>query len=311
MSALIDVIIPVFMVMGFGYIAVLKGYFTQDAIDALMKFSQNFAIPLLLFRAISTLDLSKGYDAGLLVSYYSGSLTAFTLGFIGARYFFNRRWDESVAIGFSALFANSVLLGLAIMERAYGSAALAPNYAIVSFHAPFCYFFGITAMEIVRNSGGGMSRTIVSVLRAMFRNNLMLAIGLGFLVNLSGFDLPAAISGGLDLVVRAALPTALFALGGVLYQYRPEGDMREVFWVCFISLFIHPTVTYTLSTQVFQLSDGMVRGAVLTASMAPGVNGYIFASMYGTARRVAATAVLVGTAVSVFSVMFWLMVLGF
>ena len=34
------------------------------------------------------------------------------------------------------------------------------------------------------------------------------------------------------------------------------------------------------------------RSVVLTATMAPGVNTYIFANMYGVAKRVAATSVL-------------------
>jgi len=114
----------------------------------------------------------------------------------------------------------------------------------------------------------------------------------------------------LNLIIRAALPTALFSLGAVLYRYRPEGDMGAVVMVCFISLFFHPAVAWLLSTQVFHLSDGMVKGAVLTASMAPGVNSYMFANMYGVARRVAATSVLVGTLFSVLSVSFWLTVLG-
>jgi hypothetical protein len=46
------------------------------------------------------------------------------------------------------------------------------------------------------------------------------------------------------------------------------------------------------------------------ASMAPGVNAYVFANMYGTAKRTAATAVLVGTAASILSVWGWLWVLG-
>ena len=32
----------------------------------------------------------------------------------------------------------------------------------------------------------------------------------------------------LSLIVRAALPAALFALGGVLIQYRPEGDSKTI-----------------------------------------------------------------------------------
>ena len=139
---------------------------------------------------------------------------------------------------------------------------------------------------------------------------LVQAIIAGFVVNLTGLALPQPLTHAFDLVIRAALPTALFALGGILYRYRPEGDWREVAWVIAISLMLHPLIAYTLSSQVFDLPVGMVRSATLTAAMAPGVNAYIFANMYGRARRVAATAVLAGTAASILSVTFWLTVLG-
>ena len=310
MSALVEIILPVFLVIALGYLAVLRGFLSQSGIDGLMKFSQGFAIPLLLFRAISTLDLSQGFDPGLLVSYYSGSTISFAAGMLGAHFLFGRDWEDSVAIGFSAIFANSLLLGLAIMERAYGPASLVPNYAIIAIHAPFCYLLGITTMEFVRHSGGGMTRTAKSVGKAMFRNSLMLAIGLGFLVNFSGLHLPQAIASGFDLIVRAALPTALFALGGILTRYRPEGSVKVVLWVCLISLFLHPAITLFMSTQVFHLDQGQIRGAVLTASMAPGVNAFLFAGIYDRAKRVAATAVLAGTLFSVLSVSFWLHILG-
>jgi malonate transporter len=43
--------------------------------------------------------------------------------------------------------------------------------------------------------------------------------------------------------------------------------------------------------------------------MAPGVNTYIFANLYGSARRVAAASVLVGTAASIVTVWLWLLLL--
>lgn len=310
MAALIDVILPVFLVICLGFVAAKRALLSEAAIDGLMSFSQNLAIPLLLFRAISTLDLNQGFDPGLLASYYTGSLISFTLGLFGARHIFKRNWADSVAIGFTALFANSVLLGLAIMERAYGSDALAPNYAIIAIHAPFCYLLGITTMEIVRNSGQGPLTTAHAVGKAMFRNNLMIGIGLGFVANLSGVSFPRAFNDGIDLITRAALPTALFALGSVLTRYRPGGSIKEVIWICTISLMVHPSITYVMSTQVFDLTDAQIRGAVLTASMAPGINAFIFATMYDAAKREAATSVLVGTVISVLSISFWLSVLG-
>jgi predicted permease len=53
-----------------------------------------------------------------------------------------------------------------------------------------------------------------------------------------------------------------------------------------------------------------IKGAVITAAMAPGINVYIFANMYDRARGTAASSVLVGTVASLFSVTFWLYILG-
>ena len=62
MSALLDVIIPVFLIIGFGYCAVWTKLFSEETIDGLMKFTQNFAIPVLLFDAIAKVDLFNVFD---------------------------------------------------------------------------------------------------------------------------------------------------------------------------------------------------------------------------------------------------------
>jgi len=308
MQALIDVILPVFLVIAFGYAAVWKGFFSDAGVDGLMKFTQHFAIPCLLFRAISGLDLGQEFDPALLVAFYLGACAGFAAAFIGARLVFARSWADCVAIGFCGLFSNSVLLGLPIAERAFGAEALRFNYAIIALHAPICYGIGVTAMEIVRNPGTAPLATAAKVARAMFRNALVIGIALGFAVNLTGLPLPTTLQSAIDLIVRAALPAALFGLGGALVRYRPEGDMRAILWVCCCSLVLHPAVAFGLG-KAFGLSTDALRAAVLTAAMAPGVNTYIFADLYGAARRVAASSVLIGTGLSIVTIWLWLLVL--
>ena len=309
LQSLIDVILPVFLVVAAGYVATQRGFFGQTQIDGLMKFTQSFAIPCLLFRAIANLDLSDSFDTKLLISFYTGAGICFCLGIIGARVLFKRDWEDSVAIGFCCLFSNSVLLGLPITERAFGPDNLTGNYAIIAFHSPFCYGLGITVMEVVRNRGAGGFKTVTSVLTAMFKNVLILGIALGFAFNLSGLVVPGAVDAALQLLIRAALPTALFALGGVLVQYRPEGDLRTILFVCFTSLMVHPAIVWTLGSSLNMKLD-LFRSGVLNAAMATGFNGYIFANMYGRAKRVAASSVLIATAASTFTVWFWLLVLS-
>jgi predicted permease len=109
-------------------------------------------------------------------------------------------------------------------------------------------------------------------------------------------------------MVRAALPAALFGLGGVLYRYRPEGDIKTILYVVCVSLILHPAIVWGVG-RWNGLSTDAFRSAILTAAMAPGVNTYVFANMYGKAKRVAASSVLMGTALSILSVWLWLAIL--
>lgn len=307
MSDLLSVVLPVFLVIGIGYGARWRGLVSDADTATLMRFTQGIAIPILLFRAISQLDLGASFNFPLLGSFYTGALAGFACGMIGAR-LLGRAWEDSVAVGFCCLFSNSLLLGLPITERAFGTDALVANYAIIAVHSPICYLVGITAMELVRARGRSLAHVPGQVLRAMFHNPLIIGISIGMVVNLSGLRLPVPVGDGLDLLARAGLPAALFGLGAVIRQYRPEGDFRIIALICATGLILHPLVTYGFA-QAAQLPQAHLRSAVVTAAMAPGVNAYIFANMYGVARRVAASGVLIGSAASILTVTIWLHIL--
>ena len=308
-QTLLDVVLPVFLVIGFGYVCMGRGYFPVAGNDGLMIFAQGFAIPVLLFQAIARIDLTASFDPALLASFYTGAFLCFVLGVFGARLIFKRDIEDSIAIGFCCLFSNSVLLGLPITERAYGTDILTANYAIIAFHAPFCYLLGITCMEVARARGtatGGAARAVV---RAITRNGLFIGICLGFIWNIGNLPIPTVVDDALGLIARAALPAALFALGGVLIQYKPEGDMKTIAMVCVIALLVHPALVW-VTGRTLSLPEDSFKPAVLTAAMAPGFNAYIFANMYGRAKRVAASSVLIATAATVLTAWFWLTILG-
>lgn len=302
------VTLPVFLIIGAGYLAVWCRVFSQEQVDGLMVFTQRFAIPCLLFLAMTRLDLSEGFDWRMLLAYYSGSLAAFVAGILGTIFWLKRGAEDGVAIGFAAMFANTVLMGLPIAERAYGAGSLGPIYTIIAFHAAFCYFVGITTMEAVRAGGTGLGGGMATVVRRMATNSLMIGVALGLLVNLTGLPLPDPLLEAADLIAAAALPAALFGLGGVLVQYRPEGDARGIALCCSIALVVHPAWTWGMG-RLLDLDQGAFRATVLTAAMGPGVNSYLFAAMHGRAVRISASSVLIGTAVSVVTVSVWLLLL--
>lgn len=307
---LVVVVLPVFLLVASGYAAVVSRLFTVELADGLMVFAQRFAVPCLLFLAVMRLDLGQNFDWRLLLSFYSGATISFFLGLIGARKLFRRSPGESVAVAFGALFSNSLLLGVPITERAYGTDALDPNFAILSIHAIYCYSLGILLMEISRAGGRGVVGTGRAIVREFRRNTMMIGLGLGLFVNVTGLPIAEPVVSAVEMISRAALPGALFAIGGVLTRYPLKlGRMGEVAMISVLSLLVHPLITYLLVHDVFDLSQGFVRSAVVTAAMAPGVNAFVFANMYGRAKDTAATGVLVATALSVFTASAWLWIL--
>ncbi|MFB2532421.1 AEC family transporter [Paracoccus sp. p4-l81] len=314
MEALLTVILPVFLVIGYGYGARWSGLIADPAIEGIMRFAQNFAVPVLLFRSIAQIDLGAAYDLGLLTAFYAGAFAGFFFAAGIARFVFHRPGPDCIAIGFCGLFSNSLLLGIPITQRAYGAEALAGNYSIISIHSPLLYTFGITMMEftLARGQPAPLATIARRALTGVLKTPLVIGIMAGFAANIgmraSGHDLPEPIWAAVTMVAGAALPAALFGLGGVLYRYRPEGDMKLVAVVAFAALILHPAIAYVL-TRAFGTDVAGMRSAVVTAAMAPGVNAYLFANMYGAARRVAASSVLVATAASVLTIWFWLAVL--
>ena len=168
----------------------------------------------------------------------------------------------------------------------------------------------LISMELFHSSSQKFDLKILShqVFNLAFRNPLIFAILIGLLVNYLAAPIPSSIWNGLSIIKDAALPTALFALGGTLYQYRPEGDGLTICFIIFVSIILHPAIVYFAGMNLL-LNLEQLRSAVITAAMAPGINAFLFASIYKKAQRVVASSILIGTIATVCSASFWILIL--
>ncbi len=303
LQILLEVTTPIFLIIGGGYLVTHFGYMKLSAAEGLMFFVQNIALPVMLFNAMSKIDLGVGFNFKFLLSFYTGCLLSFIIALTITHLYFKRSWEDSVVIAFAALFGNTVLLGLAVVDRALGTDSLTGAYIIVAFHAPFCFLVGITTMELYksREKTGRDRPVIVSLISLIWKNAILMGMILGLIFNLLGLSLPEVLAVPVNMVAGSAIPAALFALGGILSQYKPTGDFKIIAMVCFLTLIFHPFVAWVLSSLVFDIPKPLIQSAVITASMPPGLNAFIFASIYGRGTRIAASSVLVGTIMAVFT----------
>jgi predicted permease len=310
MLFIFNVIAPVFCLVGLGYFATWFKAFPQDGIKGLIAFTNNFAAPFLLFRAMLTIDFSSALNPNLIFPFYIAALSGFIVGIILARVQFGARPGESVAVGFAALFTNTVLLGIPIIQRAYGDEALPTIYMIIGFHAPTLMSVGMLTMEMSRRDGRPIGAALREAGKRIATNPLLIGIASGVALNLSGLQLPLFLDDTTKLLVSAVLPTALFGLGAALTQYRLSASWAPALAMAIIKNVMHPTLAYLMLVPLLGVPMDVARIVVLLAAMPTGINAYIFSTYFNRGTDVAATTVLIGTLLSVFTISFWLWVLS-
>ncbi|MEX0954645.1 MAG: AEC family transporter [Rhizobiaceae bacterium] len=309
MLTILITVAPVFFLIAVGYGGVRSGYLPGVIADALNAYAVRIAVPVLLFRALERLDLAAALSPPLLVGFYAGAFTCFAIGILLARHLFKRRPGEAVAVGFAATFSNSVLLGLAILERSQGSEPLTAAFGIIALHAPLIYAVGILTMELMRRDGRSLVGTMRVAGRSIMVNPLMIGILAGAFVNLTGHWLPEPAMAAIDMIAQTAIPVALVGVGAAMTRYRLSADVTEAGMVAALSLLLHPAITFMLVHYVFALPPDMQRAAVTLAAMPPGLNIYLFAVMYDRAVNLAASAFILATIAAIFTVTVWIYIL--
>ncbi len=303
-------ILPVFILLAIGFITSYLQLLKKSSVDGLAKFCQDLGIPFLLFFNLAILDFDNAFDFRILICFYCSMLFSFFVISSFCYFILKQPYINSIILGFCAMFSNGVLLGLPISELAYGPNSLFTNYTIIIGHAPLCYLIGIAFIEFGKNK----KKTLIVGLRNSFKailfNNLTIGILLGIGFNLFKLEFPIHTEELLKRGMGWIIPVSLFTMGGVLYYYRLANSFLIPFVIIFTSLLVQPAFVYLLGLYSWNIEIEILRNAIIMAAMAPGLNAYFFANIYGRARDIVATTILVSTGLTIFSSSFWIYLLS-
>jgi predicted permease len=310
LPSILSTVAPLFGIIGLGYLARRLGVVGEGGVKGLVFFAFNFAIPSLLFRSMATMELPEVIEWGFLAAFYVGAVTMYFLGMAGARFLFHRPTDHQAIFGMGSAFSNSVLLGIPIVITAYGPEATLPLFLIIAFHS--ATFMPLTAGIIqssrgTRPSAGQHLRTLTVEL---LTNPIVAGLLLGLVANLLGAPIPGPLDGTLELLGGAAVPCALFALGGSLGGTPLVGDVGPAVFLTSLKLVGHPLLVWIVAVPVLGLDGLWAPVAVTIAAMPAGVNVYLFGARYDAAAPVAARTVLLSTVLSMVTIPVILALLG-
>lgn len=310
MLAIITVIAPVFALMALGYGAVRFRLFPAEGIKSLIAFVNNFATPCLLFHSLLTSDFRSAFNLSIIVPFYAGALVCFALGIFIAIKFFRTRPGEGVSAAFSGTFTNTVLVGLPIIQRAYGPEALPVTLSIIGLHGAILLTIGMVTMELVRRDGQSLGKTLIVAARRVGSNPLIWGIAAGMIASFAGVTLIEPAEAFFVMMSQAVVPAALFGVGGALNEYKLSDSWKHALVASSIKLILHPAIAYVLMIWVFHVDMAIARYGILLAAMPVGVNAYIFATYYNRSVSVATNTVLITTIASAITISGWLYLLA-
>jgi malonate transporter len=292
----LSVTTPIFLLIALGFLATRAGWIHQSDTRALGGFVLRFAMPALIFKALSSRPLAEIADIRLLASYAIASALCFALTFaLFARG--DRRRAAMRALGGSA--PNSGFVGFPIASLLIGPKAAIGLALCLIVENAMTIPLGIALAE----SGIG-ARALIARLA---RNPLLIAIGVGLIASLMGWAPPAPLGRAIDLLAAAAPATALIAIGGSLVGLSLGGDLLDIAPVAVAKLALHPLLLLAL-TALAAGSDHDVRRAMLVMASSPVFSIYPLICRHYGQERTGAAILLVETALAFPTMSAWALV---
>ena len=291
--------LPFFAIIALGYGAGRMGFFNEDATKYLTKFVFFFALSAMIFRFSANIELSEVWDARLIAAYLWG--TAFVYGIATIVGFLRNLNVATNAIEAQcAVIGNIGFLGLPMLTLILGDAAVGPIMMMLA--VDLIIFSSLVVILVTGSQDGQMSiRILKTVGLGLVKNPMIVAMTLGLLC--SGFDLtiPVPLNEFLGILGGAATPGALFAIGASLATKSAE-RIEVAGWLTFCKLVLHPA--FVAFGALFLFSVDLYSAAVLIAAASLPVAGnvYMLAQHYSVAPQRVSAAILVSTAISIFTV---------
>ena len=308
MQAVLEIVLPVFGVMLFGYGASHWKVWPENGSQILSTFAMNFAVPILLFRSMVLSDPAPQSAAGLLIAVYSVVFAMFLLG-IALAWATGRAAAEARAIfGFATGFGNTVQLGIPLAFLAFGQAASFPYFLLLSIHLPF--FLILVPSAICLFNRQSLAHLPLSILRSLLINPVIWGLAIGIVWNRLGLGWPIILDRWTELIADAAIGTVLFAAGASLRQYRIAGALAPALAMVGLKNLLMPALVAVAAFWVIPLPPLWAKVAILYAAMPVGVIPYLYANHYKAAQAEVASAIVLSTLASLITIPILLTWLG-
>lgn len=292
MLEIFGITLPLFLLMGIGYLTVHARIIDKPQVRGVGVFVIHCALPALIIRALISRPLEEIFNLYYLLAYGLGSLVVFLGGLAISRRVRRKQLDASALYALGMAAANSGFIGYPVAVMVLGSSAVVAMALNMLVENLLIIPLALALAEASNQRGASLAVIIARSARQLIRNPIIIAILIGTGLAVSGVTLPSSVFRVIDMLASAAAPTALFVIGGTLYGLKARGMAGEVSQIAFGKLIVHPLAVLMLFLLLPDIDPVLTVAGVLFAC-APMLSVYpILGQRYELAEITAATLMM-------------------
>lgn len=310
---------PVFLLIGVGFMAGRAGWIRAEAVKDLSNLVFLLLIPALLFRTMSGVHVEQ-LDLRPIAAYFVAALglLAALVGWLGLH-------PRGVVTALAGVFSNMVMIGITLVELAYGQQGLVTLLTLVSVHALVLLTVATVVLEVaVAKEAAALSPAVAPVTavprwrmllvqsarvaRGALIHPIPLPILCGLLFAQTGWVLPPVVDKPLQLLGNAFGPMALVLVGVTLARTPVGAHWRGALGVSLSKNLVLPLLV-GVSAWAFGISGLPMTVMVVAAALPIGANVFLFSQRYNVAHDLVTASLGVSTVLAMLTlsaIMLWL-----
>jgi predicted permease len=309
MEAIIDVVLPVFAIIGSGWLCGRLGLLGDGASQALNGFVYFAALPALFFAAMATVPLAESFNWPFIVDFLGSVVIAGLITWVVAGRLYPGKGDALSLQNMSAIFSNTGYMGIPLLITAFGDGGKLPAVISTVINGAVVMAFYIASVEYFQSDAQHRARIFADAVKGVIKSPLVLSALLGILWSALGLPVPVFLAKFCDILGSAAPPAALFAMGLFMVGKSFRGDLGEIALLTGIKLLLHPLLAWAMLVFI-PLETGWRNALLVLAALPTGSLVFVLSSRYGvyTARSTGVT--MASTLVSVLTLSLLFNLLG-
>ena len=294
-------LLPVVLLIGIGFVAGRMKLIRGAAVRDLSNLVFLVLVQALLFRSMATAHLERLDLTSVALYYIVAGAMFFALLFMRG---LNSR---SAVLALASIFSNTLMIGVPLVQLAYGEAALVNLFTLISMHALVLLSLATIVLELLvareeAAAGHAAPRHIAATVARAVKNAVLhpvpLPIIAGFLYSLTGFGLAPVVERPLKLLGDAFGPVALVLVGVTLAQTAIGRHLKGALVISFLKTVIHPLLMWAAGWAL-GLSGLPLKVMVVAAALPVGANVFLFSQRYHKEEDLVTASVAVSTVMAV------------